>query len=631
YIMKNRILILSLLLVLGSAWLTSCSQVIGNDPYNLRFDSDKHNWQPNGSSMLKAIAIDNAQTINGKHPLLIRRNLQNAMWNTASISQRIILSQTITDSVHVSIHNSCGYLTKALLYVWRYNDKEEFVSKDSIDINVDGWHNHAITLPAQNTRILQLEILVHALGQTVPKQELWNQPGFMQFLALDRIEIKIGTKDIAEFATIPEEKMAQPLKLNPNNVVPLTNITSQALQMLKGKKIVALGETTHYNKAIKETTFDIMKSQILYNNCRMVLFEMPYIDGCKYNYYVSGGRITPVFTDIMEGTMRPELSISFRKFLEWLRNYNKDKKQKVMLLGMDDSHSEEFPSELDILDAAITVPSERVILTDLLDYLACGKYIQAEQEAVKQRETLVKLLGDPNYQLLSYDLHLSALNNDQSFRTMGGKYFGSLDYRHLRRDSTMFQITKKYLSWLHEGETVCMYAHFLHLTRNNTLNPRFPLGYYLNKEYGSDYFPLALLVGSGTNTMFQLPVGRVFSQKLVHFDYTLASPPENSLEKAAGKISDQRFYYPLDTTNYNLSYIRAIGSGVDEGRTEKQFKIISPKADMDGFIYIPVGTACTGFPSESSIKENDIRIHDLRYSRLRSFKKDNTYHPKSIN
>jgi hypothetical protein len=62
----------------------------------------------------------------------------------------------------------------------------------------------------------------------------------MQFLALDKMTIHIGTKDIADIETLPEEEMAMPVKLKPGKVVPLTNIltniSSTPLTMLKWKK-----------------------------------------------------------------------------------------------------------------------------------------------------------------------------------------------------------------------------------------------------------------------------------------------------------------------------------------------------------------------------------------------------------
>lgn len=597
---------------------SSFSQQVDNDLYNLSFNPKSASlWQFDFLTYAGQFTYDSTQLVNGKYPFLIRRSLAFANWNTTSLSKRIIFPNAISDSIRVSIHNSCGYLTNAILYVWRYNDREGLVSKDSLNINIDGWHTHSISLPARTTRILQLDIFVRALGQTVLRRELWNQLGFMQFLALDRVEIKVGNKDISELEVMTDEKLAKPVILDPTRLVPLTNVSTQSLPALRGKKIVALGETVHFNNAIEKFKFDVTKSLIINNNCRMVLLEMPYDIGVMYNYYVGGGKLTPEFERIMQGTMRPQLSSSFWEFLQWLKNFNQSQQRKVMLLGMDDSHSSNFPIELDILDAALTIPAERAMLADLFDYIANKDFIHAEFEIIKQREVLVKLFGLQDYEVLKCDIHFSALNNDQSFYTTG-KYFGSLDYRYLLRDATMSQVAGKYLSWLQEDETACIHAHYLHISKTYSGRPRLPLGYYLEKEYGTDYFPLAVLVGSGTSTMFTMKDNNL--SRVSHFDYKLNTPPPRSLEDAAGKISDKCFYYPLDSTNYEFNYIRIMGSNVTLNKTKDQFNLVSPKAGVDGFIYIPDGTAYAAF-QDNEFYENENKLHVFRYNRLLAFKK----------
>lgn len=560
-------------------FISFCSaQEIDKDPYNFNFTLRKEmKWIAESSP--QALTFDTAQTVNGKHPMIFRKGYhKSTKWNTLSISQRIILPYTVTDSIRISIRNNCGYITKGMFYVFRYNDKEELISKDSLNINADGWHTHTLKLSSSPTRIFRLNFLVEAISTGL--REKYQDPAFVQYLTLDKMEIEIGGRDIATLGTPALENLSNPVMLNPDKMISYEEWTNKLVKPFKGKKIVALGETIHHNDEVSKVAFDVIKSQIQSSNCRMVLLELPCNYGFMFNYYVSGGKVTPVFMDMFKKNLS-FYSSQFFAFTNWLREYNKDKKRKVLLLCMDEFLDFDFFPELEVLDASITSLSEREVLTKLLFYIARNNFIQAEKEAIKQQGLLIKLLGKENFELFSYILHFSGEKRDSS-NTVFQKYLNESESRFLQRDSTMYTITNRYLTtYLKKAETACIYSHYLHLAKNTSLYPWLPLGYYLKKQYGSAYHPVAILVGNGSSTM---------SLREYEFKkFTLTKPSRNSVEDAAAKLSDKCFYYPLDSKNYPLSFMRDIGSMVRDVTNYNQFELVSPKSVADGFIYIPVG------------------------------------------
>jgi len=79
---------------------TASKEVITHDPYNLSFNPNKHTWQTHLQSVYGQVVVDSYQVINGKYPLLIKKTLLCSGWNNSSISQRIILPRSSSNTIH---------------------------------------------------------------------------------------------------------------------------------------------------------------------------------------------------------------------------------------------------------------------------------------------------------------------------------------------------------------------------------------------------------------------------------------------------------------------------------------------------------------------------------------------------
>lgn len=569
-------------------WLivSSCSRsAAGDDPYNLHFAvRPDFKWKVD---FARALTQDSTQPVSGKFPLLFRRSLEEPHWTTSSLWQRIILPHTVHDSIYFTIRNRCGYLTKGMFYVNRWDGQMNLVGSDSLNINADGWNTHSLTLASGATRVLDLTFLVTAIGTGL--KEKYQEPGFSQFMALDKMEIKIGKKDVAALGTPSLRELSQPVTLDPKRITALESGSSPIRLPLKNKKIVALGETVHFNDEVSRVVFEVVKERIKNDNCRIVMLEIPYNLGFMLNYYTSGAKLTPAFCQVMAKMKQHSLrsSASQYAFWDWLRQYNQNRERKVLLLGIDMLTNHYFHPELEVLNAAAVSKAEHDSLASILADIANKKYRKVADQIETHRPFLTALLGEENYKLFGYTLERNAQLIDGEYLS-SGKYLNGVGLAFLQRDQTQYRIAQKYLtSFLNPDETACIYAHYGHLAKSPVINTWLPCGYFLNREYGGAYCPVAVVVGRGMNTMRSSFDGQIKN-------FRLAEPPQNSLEYAAGKLSDSCFYYPLTDQNNPFSFIRTTGSlitgNIDSLIGQNQFEnVVSPNGQLSGFIYIPEG------------------------------------------
>lgn len=614
--MSRKLTLCFVLLILFVAGSGCSSSAADNDPYNLHFVIRPDvRWK---TTFLQAFDFDSSQTVSGKHPLMFRKSLKSLNWNTSTLYQRIILPRTVNEPIRFTIRNNCGYLNKAVCYVNRYDEKMNLVSQDSVDINADGWNTHSLTLAPATARVLDITFLVKALSTGY--YERLKDPDFMQFMAFGPMEIKIGNKDIAALGTKTLTELSHPVKLDPERMVPLDSDPAKTIAPLNDKKIIALGETMHFNDEVSKVVFDVIKKRIINNNCRIVMLETSYYYGFMLNHYASGAKVTPVFTELMNKSGQWFFSPSEYAFFDWLREYNRNRKRKVLLLGIDDTNDLFIRPELEVLDAAISSPAERQPLIDLFDDLARCRYKKAEREIETYRPFITDLLGEEPYELFRYVLARNAQTIDDEY-TSSSKYFDENSYRLIMRDQAQYNTAQQYLTtFLNADETACIYAHYGHLAKSPIGGTQLPAGYYLKREYGEEYAPVAVVVGGGTSTM------RMVYER-VEKNFTLTEPPQNSIERAAAQLSDSCFYYPFTDENYPFSFIRRSGTVVigslDSLEQINQFEnLTSPKGLSDGFIYVPEGRPMCD-PDTINMRKRYAEVNLLIYNRLSGFKKIN--------
>lgn len=121
--------------------------------------------------------------------------------------------------------------------------------------------------------------------------------------------------------------------------IPKADFLRDIASQLQGKKIVAVGEAIHGSLNVTQTAMDMTKAMVLYNNCKLVLLELPLYMTLTLNSYVkskcdlSDAELEKVFYNMLLP------STVMRDFCKWLREHNKTLDNKVELLGMDNLYS----------------------------------------------------------------------------------------------------------------------------------------------------------------------------------------------------------------------------------------------------------------------------------------------------
>jgi erythromycin esterase-like protein len=595
--MRYKFIVLFMLIFIFSSRGQQAESVSKEDPFNFHFTTDRADvkWE---FYNVQAITKDSTQLVNNKYPLSFERSLKSlsrckaCKWNTATMSQRIFFQKETNKNMKISIRAYTKNITQAYFFINRYNEKLELVCQDTLGINMDGWNTYYLTLPSLPSEVIDIGFVVTAIGTGL--SEKYKEPGFKQCLDLDKMEITVDGTNIESLAYTSLNKFIQPFSINPKKIVPLNVLSEKEHLHLKDKKILALGETIHFNGEVHKVAFELIKNRILNNQCRLVLLEIDFNMGQLLNYYVSGYTLTPEYINIMKKSTISIFSESWYDFFDWLREYNKNKQRKVLLLGIDRDENSLSRPELEVLNSCISKQAGRDSLANLFDNVAKNEFKQSIELADEKKEILQKNMDSDTYSLFRYCLTLSSQNLDME-NLINGKFFNEKDKKLLERDKFMFHTTKYYMdTFLQNEETVCIFTHLGHVAKSptNSFNNVLPLGYYLRKAYGENYSAIGIVVGGGVGTV-KGSIKYIRGCNIIT-NIKLTEPVENSIEYAAKKLSNHYFYYPLDTVNLSLSFIRETGTyfscNVEELNKINQFsKFISPFGVMDGFIYIPEG------------------------------------------
>lgn len=92
---------------------------------------------------------------------------------------------------------------------------------------------------------------------------------------IDKLNILLDDKSIDTFPVpvVPPFSVQEPEKIKK---LSLNEDLYGSIPELNTKKIVALGETVHGSASVNSITAQIIKHQILKNNCKLVLLEFPF-------------------------------------------------------------------------------------------------------------------------------------------------------------------------------------------------------------------------------------------------------------------------------------------------------------------------------------------------------------------
>lgn len=544
------------------------------DKYNLEFrDIVSFKWFTN---VCPAVRTDSSVLIGNKFPIVFEQE-KNDLFPvlglpllTLDFRQTFLLPDSLMNAcVKISINSKCFNMEKLLLRVIGLNKYQEVILSDSIDINsVEQWLEKLLILKLRDTKFLMVGIDGYSPNFQKKPSKLY----------LDRITIILNGQDIAEIDGINHLNLQKPID-NYRGLTVADSMTGSLIRriLLPDNRIIALGETVHGSAEIAECVFDIIKENILNNNCRCVMLEEDMSMLLKMNLFVNG----KLPEESLEEIKKDMSAIHINKnallhFLSWLRKYNHEATtSKVRLWGIEPQWLYTRNAFFDYFYAFYDVKYIDTFYP-MLEYLKSLNFKEAFALATTQSSTLMNLMGKDEFQMFLYILD----NHNRLKSKIENPIDGYLFMRE--RDYYMFENADYFLrNYLKSNEKAFIYTHYGHAQKKEQIRTIFPvlstLGRYLAEKYNNNYGVIGITVGEGEITT------RSNEKRGEFFTYKLAPFSMNSLENLFMNIDKKYIFSPSLCLLDDIYSIRCIGNGV---WSEKQEIYNAVSKNANGFIFI---------------------------------------------
>lgn len=293
--------------------------------------------------------------------------------------------------------------------------------------------------------------------------------------------ISIGDSLIESYP-IPEFTLPKLSDKEVRKSVTLLNSTKNfyKIKEIKGKKIIGLGESVHGSRSIRAKVRELALEAVKREKCRLIIFENEISGSLKLNRYIQD-------ESFHLDTITMLIYNDDIHLLNELRSFNKGRKDKVFLLGMDYNYEYTFTNSAhQIFDFVYQVnqKEKNIYLDKLCLYLISGNWYDAIPYIKDNRKELRKLLTD--YEL---DLILHSLSQSNSIER-------DIVKRQTLRDSIMAVNTQYFVDKFSKDKSpVIVYGHSSHINPISiSMPPHIPLGKYLYDIYKEDYIPISLLI-----------------------------------------------------------------------------------------------------------------------------------------
>lgn len=580
-----------LITVLFSLWLglSGIAQTLPSPSVNYDFDFFRlergaSSWKLNGRNY--TFSIDQAEKQRGVRALKILGYV-SGFANSAIPSFECKISQLIplpkpalkgTFTLNTKNQNNDLSWVRILCL----DNNEQIIRRDSIRlINSEIWKSHQITVSLKGTRFVYVEI-----GAYSSKEHFKENKGNTGF-SLSKLLLMIDGKDIHSLPcpinNITDQEVAD-IRKN----IPLTNNEVQsyaAIDDLKMHRLVALGETITGSASSQESAYNLMKQMIKNQDCRLVLLDYPLSSTLQWNQYVQGDLKTKTdefLSPLVYGSKSPVL---LESFLEWVKQYNEHSDRKVTIAGFD------IPGVIYynyLADYLINLNKSSPFF-DSLVLKVCKQQFKEALQLASDRDSLGLY-----FKTSDIDLFLSALRNLTRDYLNEGK--PEIDKSFLRFNNIREIIT----SQLQKDERAVVFSDFSSINKL-TVNPSsiatHSVGYWLDHEYGNDFFAIALLVGNGLYTHANTVEITAVNE--------LEQPLTGSLEDLCTKSNQPLFYKNVSSDLYNrLGYMHWI----DRSMAMLQFEKCNYKRRMDAILFI---RSSKGFEIPRDWPKNDKGFYDF--------------------
>lgn len=445
------------------------------DKYNFNFELRKSSWT--FEPMLPVvIELDSTQTIHGKNPLCLAQVKFGKPTLKGALQHSILLPATKADSLTVYLNCKSKNLQNARLIVSGINEREGVLYSDTLSLlGSKEWQIFSRSVPIKDVAILHLSIEAEGIKSNSEQR-----------LSLDKIEIKIDGKDINDFQlptipSFPDIKKSDIISLSFSD-----NSSYSKLPDLENRKIVAIGETIHGSETITEAAAQLIKYQVKYNNCKLILLEIPTEQTFLWNRFIQGDNLytkEDLTQDFTHFRFSPRIMLDL---FNWLKQYNEKVKDKVWLLGMDQEiggHN----SEIYLFDYIYRINENKhhLLLDSLCLKLLDPKTFPQALQILDKNKDIEKLLGEKEYKILYHCLNMLIASGENP-----------LKHYAIREDNMYLNATFLLNLLCPKDEKAIIYAHFLHTNYKNR-DPRFPFlnsfGSNMKNKFGNNYYSIAVL------------------------------------------------------------------------------------------------------------------------------------------
>lgn len=266
-------------------------------------------------------------------------------------------------------------------------------------------------------------------------------------------------------------------------------------EVLSGKAVIALGESTHGTKEMFTMKHRVVKYLVEEMNYRVFAIEANFSECLAINDYVMYGKGDPelALRGIYFWTWN---TVEVLDMIQWMREYNKDKPDtgKVKFLGFDMQYAmgaaKAVKASLDELD--IDYHEYKA----LLDSMAVNKGYVSFADSARQHSFLVQVQKLYDYALTYEDVYV---------RNKSGKEY-MLHMQHINillqaitnhvssdgyRDSCM-AANIKWIAEYEKADRIVLWAHNAHISKSRMSEQMSynMMGYWLHNIYGNKYYAI---------------------------------------------------------------------------------------------------------------------------------------------
>ena len=342
---------------------------------------------------------------------------------------------------------------------------ENIVSTDTIHLPMtEDWREISQTINTENTCLLNVSIEGTGIKNNYAVEAKLIEQLMGNGELLKELKEKEAAIWISDFEILVDgKKVTNQTEIIDNSSIPdlskaihWNSFDEIPMLPFMDSRILALGESVHGTKTLKQMVIDVLKERILKHGCKTVLLEWPLEKSFYIDRYIKND---PNFT-------LDEISNSFAaslyddelipSFIEWLREYNLNNEEKVSFRGFD-INPIDLQSQIDLFDFFHTLNKEKH-LEDIdsickLLILTSDRHNRYEKIlTIWDNSSVLANVMDRNEQELICHC-LNVLN----------KYPNNTNFRFFHRDYAMAETATFIIDHLLEkDETATLYAHLNH-------------------------------------------------------------------------------------------------------------------------------------------------------------------------